>query len=147
MKQVWIVEDNRIFAECYARFLRPLGVQIFSDALSAVESFNNEIPDALVLDILLDGPDGFTLLNEMASYPDTAAIPVIIVTSLTIPEAGLTAYNVKRILRKDFLEPLELRRAVFGEIFKEGPQEFFDKAFQGFSQKPSLEGSQEISHA
>ena len=59
----------------------------------------------IFLDILLDGPDGFTLLNELASYPDTCKIPIVIVSSLYLKESDLSSYNVVGILSKDSMTP------------------------------------------
>ena len=61
------------------------------------------------LDILLDGPDGFTFLNEMASYTDTAKVPIVVVTSLDLAGNDLTSYGVVGVLQKDRMVPREIR--------------------------------------
>ena len=67
-RKIFIVDDDPIMAECLknaARQLADVAPQIFSDAVSAVQALDSDVPEAILLDILLDGPDGFTLLNEL----------------------------------------------------------------------------------
>ena len=68
------------------------------------------VPDLIFLDILLDGPDGFTFLNELMSYQDTQKIPIIIITSLDIKEEKLRDYGVVRVMKKDQMTPEEIRK-------------------------------------
>ena len=63
----------------------------------------------IFLDVLLTGPDGFTFLNEIVSYEDTAKIPVVIVTSLDLKTENLENYNVVKILKKEALIPDDLK--------------------------------------
>ena len=71
--------------------------------------FSLTMPDLVFLDILLDGPDGFTFLNEMVSYVDTARVPVVIVTSLDLKGRDLAEYGVVGVLQKDGMIPREVR--------------------------------------
>ncbi|MBQ3263998.1 response regulator [Candidatus Saccharibacteria bacterium] len=85
------------------------GVRIFGDAVAAMEAISDgAMPDLIFLDILLTGPDGFTFLNELVSYTDTARIPVVVVTSLEI-QHDLSDYGVVGILNKDTMTPAEVR--------------------------------------
>ena len=70
------------------------------------------VPELVFLDILLDGPDGFTLLNEMMSYMDTAKVPVVVVTSLDLAGRDLSVYGVVGVLSKDTMRPEDVRRYV-----------------------------------
>jgi len=109
MKKIFIIDDDEIMAECLARSLKKYETKIFHNAIDAMgEISDNELPDLIFLDILLDGPDGFTFLNELISYPDTAKIPVAIVTSLDISES-LKNYNVQKIFNKSQMTPKEIK--------------------------------------
>ena len=66
----------------------------------------------MFLDILLTGPDGFTLLNEMVSYEDTAQIPVVLITSLELKNRDLASYGVVGVLEKETMRPEDVRRYV-----------------------------------
>lgn len=119
MPKIFIIEDDPLMAECIERAIRTLpgdfAIEIFSNAIAAMSTLSDDpvaLPDLIMLDVLLDGPDGFTLLHELSSYDDTAAIPVILVTSLRFNLADLEIYNVKSILSKDQMTPLKIAEAV-----------------------------------
>ena len=108
---IFIIDDDEIMAECIARAVKK-PCRIFSNAIEAMNAINDEIPELIFLDILLDGPDGFTFLNELASYQDTANIPIVIVTSLDLANRDLSQYNVVGILSKDNMTPQEIKQYV-----------------------------------
>ena len=58
----------------------------------------------------MTGPDGFTFLNEIVSYEDTAKIPVVIVSSLKLKAEKLEEYNVSRILNKETMMPEDVKK-------------------------------------
>ena len=130
---IFIIEDDPLMAECIARATRSIApaasstltpatppaspnILTFPDALSATAALSDAIPDLIILDILLNGPDGFTFLNELISYPDTARIPVIIITSLNLAERDLSYYGVRAILNKDTMTPADIAAAVSSSI-------------------------------
>lgn len=107
---IYVIDDDEIMARCIARACTEYDqVQIFFNAITAMQAMADKAPDLIFLDILLDGPDGFTLLNELVSYPDTAKVPVIVVTSLDLTEQDLSAYGVVGVLNKDKMTPLEIK--------------------------------------
>ena len=105
---IHIIDDDRLFASCLARHLRAYETRIFTNAIEAIAALNDETPPLIFLDILLDGPDGFTYLNELASYAETAKIPVVIISSLNLPK-NLSDYGVVKILNKSTLTPTDLQ--------------------------------------
>ena len=115
MARILIIEDDKIMAECIARAItKAMSVEIsyFSNVVEAVQSLNEALPDLICLDILLDGPDGFSLLNELNSYADTAQIPILIITSLNLQAQNLRHYNVQKVLQKETMTPLEIGETV-----------------------------------
>lgn len=108
---IFVIDDDEIMAECIARAIKK-ETKVFSNAITAIEALNDEVPELIFLDILLDGPDGFTFLNELASYQDTAKIPIVIVTSLDVSNVDLSQYNVVGILSKDNMTPQEIKKYV-----------------------------------
>ena len=105
---IHIIDDDRLFANCLARHLRAYETRIFTNAIEAISALNDETPPLIFLDILLDGPDGFTYLNELASYTETAKIPVVIISSLNLPK-NLPDYGVVKILNKSTLTPADVQ--------------------------------------
>lgn len=109
---IFIIDDDEMFADCIKsaikKYDKNLVVKTFANALDAMNSLD-DLPDLIFLDILLPGPDGFTFLNELASYPDTAKIPVVLITSLNLPETDLSIYGVRGILNKEKMKPEEVK--------------------------------------
>ncbi|MBQ6414322.1 response regulator [Candidatus Saccharibacteria bacterium] len=108
---IYIVDDDIVMAKCIARACGEREVRIFGNAIETMEAISSgELPDLMFLDILLIGPDGFTLLNEMVSYTDTARVPVVLVTSLEMAERDLSNYGVVGVLEKETMKPEDVKR-------------------------------------
>ena len=114
-RPIFIIEDDPDFAEIYQKHLTrnfpEIPLQIFYNAIEANAAFSElreeELPSLIILDILLTGPDGFTLLNELLSYPETSQIPVLLISSLNLGQMSLHAYNVRAILNKETFTPAD----------------------------------------
>ena len=107
---IFVIDDDEIMAECIARWAGS-DVRIFPNAIEAMEAISDgAMPNLIFLDILLDGPDGFSFLNELASYDDTAKIPVVVVSSLDLTKQNLSEYGVVRVLNKDTMTPEDIKR-------------------------------------
>ncbi|MBR3177633.1 response regulator [Candidatus Saccharibacteria bacterium] len=109
---IYIIDDDHLMAECLSRYLRPKETRIFSNAIDAISNLDEDAPDLIFLDVLLDGPDAFTFLNEIMSYESTAKIPVVIVTSLNLEAKSLRSYGVRKVLKKETLTPEEVRECL-----------------------------------
>ena len=115
VRPIFIIEDDPDFAEIYQKHLTrnfpEIPLQIFYNAIEANAAFSElseeELPSLIILDILLTGPDGFTLLNELLSYPETSQIPVLLISSLNLGQMSLQAYNVRAILNKETFTPAD----------------------------------------
>lgn len=116
----FIIEDDPLMAECVARAAAhslPQGhIETFPDAISATAALAGALPDLIILDILLSGPDGFTFLNEIISYPDTAKIPVIVISSLNLSQSDLAHYGVRAVLNKDTMTPADIQQAILDTL-------------------------------
>ena len=108
---IFVIDDDEIMAECVVR-ATGREAKIFTNAIEAMQALDEGIPKMIFLDILLDGPDGFTFLNEMSSYVDTAKIPVVIISSLDLNDKDLSSYGVVGVLDKAEMVPKDIRRYV-----------------------------------
>lgn len=115
---IFVIDDDKVMAECVRRAVKQVTpkqtVQIFSNAIEATAALNDELPDLIFLDVLLDGPDGFTFLHELVSYNDTAKIPVVLISSLNLESQDLSDYGVAGILNKDTMKPQDIQKFVGG---------------------------------
>lgn len=113
---VLIVEDDDWLADQYVHTLKRGGIRAnaVGHALAAIDAIDTLPPDVLVLDVLLPGPNAFTLLHELRSHSDLAAIPVILCTNSAdrIADEDLAAYGVVELLDKSTMAPQELLAAI-----------------------------------
>ena len=115
---IFVVDDDRELAECIAKMimafctsrngLQDEKVEIFGNAIEAISAINEDMPELIFLDILLDGPDGWTFLNELMSYSDTEKIPVVIMSSLDFAGKDLSSYGVVATLNKAEMTPADI---------------------------------------
>lgn len=113
---ILFVEDDAWLAEHYVRTVTASGwsAETASHALAAIDAIDQRMPDVLVLDVLLAGPNAFTLLHELRSHEDLAAIPVILCTNSAgdIAQEDLAVYGVREVLDKATMRPDDLLTAV-----------------------------------
>lgn len=117
MSLIYIIEDEPIMADCIASAIMgvaedPVEIAVFNDGVSAMATMNEKLPDVVLLDVMLTGPDGFAFLNEMISYPDTAKIPVVLISSLDLSRRNLEHYGVKQVLDKAKMTPEDIYAAI-----------------------------------
>ncbi len=120
--EIFLLEDDPILSQLFSKNLKKafqkngqnLSIRCFTNCIEAIAALPDgcKPPDLFILDVLLIGPDGFTFLNEIASYPDLSKIPVIIVSSLKFPDQTYESYNVVEILNKTTMTPQALFSAV-----------------------------------
>ena len=106
---IFVIDDDFVMAECIARAVGK-ETRIFSNAIDAMNALDDGLPELIFLDILLTGPDGFTFLNELISYSDTAKIPIVVVSSLDFRDKDLSVYGVVGVLNKDDMTPTDIKR-------------------------------------
>lgn len=109
---IFVIDDDKVMAECVAKACGEKEVCIFGDALEAMRALERGLPELILMDVMLTGPDGFTFLNEMVSYPDTMTIPVVLVTTMELRGVDLSIYGVVGVLNKDTMTPEEIREYV-----------------------------------
>lgn len=103
-KKILFVEDEEALQRALTDALSPLGYIIFqaTDGEQGVAMAQKEIPDLVLLDLILPKKSGFEVLQELKKDPTTKNIPVIILTNLEGSEdveralaSGATTYMVK----------------------------------------------------
>jgi DNA-binding response OmpR family regulator len=80
MTKIVIVEDEPSISEVVSLYLKRAGydVSCFSDGIKALDSLTEQLPDLIILDVMLPGMDGFTLTSKLRDKSD---IPIILLTS------------------------------------------------------------------
>jgi two-component system, sensor histidine kinase and response regulator len=103
--RVLLVDDTLDQLDLYAMVLEPhCDVLKASRGETAYATATSELPDVIVLDLLLPDVDGFEVCRRLRSNDDTATIPIIFLTgdeaSLFKATASTEFLNVFAILRK-----------------------------------------------
>jgi len=80
MIHISIVEDEPDISEVVSLYLRRAGytVSTFADGLAAEDAFSRQLPDLVILDVMLPGMDGFALTRSLRDRSD---VPIILLTS------------------------------------------------------------------
>ena len=83
MALIYIVEDDKNIQEIESYALRSIGydVRIFDDAVQLDKALKEVIPDLLLLDIMLPGEDGLSVLKRLRANSVTKGLPIIMVTA------------------------------------------------------------------
>jgi PAS domain S-box-containing protein len=86
----------------------------------AIEIARRELPDLIVLDLMMPDVNGFDVVEALKEQPDTAGIPILVVTAKLITAEDLAKLNgyVTTILEKSGFDSdrfiAEIRRAMSG---------------------------------
>lgn len=80
---IWCVEDDASIRDMEVYTLRSTGYDAegFSDGEAFFNALKVQIPDLIILDVLLPGEDGVQILKRLRELPETADIPVIMATA------------------------------------------------------------------
>src|SRR5437868_5666162 len=82
--RILVVDDQRSNVEMLAGVLKARGYVVHSalDGQQALELVREIHPDLVLSDILMPNVDGYDLCRRLRAAPETALLPVILVTSL-----------------------------------------------------------------
>lgn len=115
-KRILIVEDEIHLQKLIAFILERDGhkVAVANNGEEGLKSLqDNPAPDMVILDILMPGMDGLTVLRNMRADPKLKEVPVILLTALAQENVVLQGIRlgVKDYIRKPF-QPKELAARV-----------------------------------
>ena len=121
--RVLVVDDDEAARDSLIAHLEGVGLEVrtASDGQEALDSVTGEVPDAIILDLVMPVMDGFVFLNHLRANPYHAGLPVIVVTSkdLTPEEHDELAEKASGVVMKG--EGVENRLTeVLGALFPLG---------------------------
>lgn len=88
MHKILLVEDDPFLLDMYSTKFKEVGfdISLAQDGELALIKAQEELPDLVLLDVVLPKKDGFEILKALKSNQHTAAIPVIMLTNLGLEE-------------------------------------------------------------
>lgn len=82
MKHILLVDDVSTNLKCEGLILeRKYKITMVKSGREALDFFKTTIPDLILLDIHMNEMDGYEVLERMKADPETAGIPVILLTA------------------------------------------------------------------
>lgn len=112
---VLIVDDEPLTQDLLRLMLEPAGFRVTGAAhgLEALQKVQEEKPDIMILDVMMPHMDGITVCKKIRSNPETADLPVVMLsgkTHLNAVEEGLQAganrYLAKPTPRTELIQTL-----------------------------------------
>lgn len=115
-RSIVLVEDDVWSATALRRVLEADDWQVnhATHAVAAMDLIDQVTPNLIITDMFLPATTAMSLLHELQSHPDLAAIPVILCSNaadrLTLDQ--LRPYGVRALLDKATMTPASIRAAV-----------------------------------
>ncbi len=112
IKKILFIEDEPVLQQSMGSALQNAGFEVLSalDGEIGLRLAQSEIPDLILLDLILPKKDGFEVLKELKADKKTASIPVLVLTNLEgtadierVLSAGATTFLVKANYRLEEL--------------------------------------------
>jgi CheY-like chemotaxis protein len=125
--RVLIADDDANAVEVVAARVEAMGNTVLKayGGTEAIEIASRELPDVIVLDLMMPIVSGFDVVAKLSQIPQTAGIPILVVTAHDITDADRARLNgyVTAIMAKASFTPedltAEVRRAMAGRPVSE----------------------------
>lgn len=110
MSKVLIVDDEWMTLNLLRMMLERAGFEVIEagNGLDALKRVDELLPDVIVLDVMMPELDGYEVCRRLRARPDTADLPILMLSAKTQPEAaeegmraGATRYLPKPITFED----------------------------------------------
>jgi CheY-like chemotaxis protein len=122
-KKIMLVEDVKDTVRAMGVRLKSLGYNLVvaTDAISAISTARKEKPDLIVLDLGLQGGDGFVVMERLKSNYDLTPVPIIILSACDplMNEERALAAGAEAFLQKP-VDNAEFLKAIEGALSKMG---------------------------
>jgi DNA-binding response OmpR family regulator len=102
-KKILVIDDDPDIVICIQIMLEDAGYQVITaDQADDIDYLLNELPDVIILDMLLSGKDGRQITKYLKSKEHTRYIPIIMISAH--PNAGreAQAHGADQFIAKPF---------------------------------------------
>lgn len=113
---VLVVDDEPMTRTLLQLMLAPADCEVIEaeDGLDALEKIEQNLPDLVILDVMMPRMDGITLCRHLRQEARTALLPVIMLSAKTSAEAvqegllaGADKYLTKPVSRRELVDSVE----------------------------------------
>ena len=82
-KRILIIEDDPSFSRAINHIVEKEGydVSTASNGMTGLRMVKENLPDLLILDVMLPGMDGLSVCRELKQCPETRAMPIIMISA------------------------------------------------------------------
>lgn len=96
MIKILICDDDLSLVMIVRFLMKKEGIEVvgISDSREALTAARQHAPSLILLDLMMEGADGYTVLGQLRADPETAAIPVIVLSALEQREYVEHAYRM-----------------------------------------------------
>ncbi len=103
-----VVDDDPDILDAITTILatQPCDVRTARDGVECVDQVRTDVPDLIILDLLMPKKDGFAVVRELRENPKYAKIPILILTSVR-EDASRRRYELETGLAMDVQDYVE----------------------------------------
>ena len=125
--KILVVDDDPDILDAVTTVLatQPYQITTARDGVECLEKIEEDVPDLIILDLLMPRMDGFAVIRELRENPEYPPVPILILTAVR-EDASRRRYELETGLEldvQDYVEkpisPGELLHRV-GKLLKKG---------------------------
>jgi len=92
---ILIVDDNISNLQVLGALLsqKEYEIAVATDAVKALEFLENDVPDLMLLDVMMPGTNGYDLCKKIKTIDKLIEIPVLFLTALTDPDDIIKGFD------------------------------------------------------
>jgi DNA-binding response OmpR family regulator len=140
---IMIIEDSEAAIIQVSDILSEAGYNIIvaRNGNQAIEQISVSVPDAIVLDLMMPGTDGFETLTCIRNMHEAMGVPVIILTAKHVTAEELSALkknNIMQLIQKGAIRKEELLAAVRRMFSKKKESDASNKAINTPKLRPAI---------
>lgn len=93
---ILVIEDDEIVARTIERCLRgsEFRVRLANSGVEGLRASRREVPDLVILDVIMPGLDGYAVCREMRADPQLGEVPILFLTAKTKDEDKIAGFTV-----------------------------------------------------
>jgi twitching motility two-component system response regulator PilH len=109
---IFIIDDSPTDIRVFTTLLERAGHQVtaISTAEEGIERVRAQLPDLIIMDVIMPGMNGFQATRTLTRDPDTAVVPIVMITTKSMEtdrvwglRQGARAFITKPVNEKELL--------------------------------------------